>query len=284
MFQKDILLSEITSFKIGGPARYFFRAKNEKDLISALKKAKEMKLPYYILGKACNVLFADQGFNGLIIKMENKEIEVKDEKLFCQAGVFLSEISEKAKRHNLSGLEWASMVPGTLGGAIYINASAFSYSIADSIEKVRALDADSLEFKEIKDLKFSAKKSIFQREKNLIILSAVLKLKRDDREKIIEREREHSSYRKKTQPLEYPSVGCIFRNPPGTSAGLLIAEAGLKGKKVGGAMISDKHTNFIINFQRATAKDVLKLIEIVKKEVKDKFNITLKEEVEVINY
>ncbi|MDD5606814.1 MAG: UDP-N-acetylmuramate dehydrogenase [Candidatus Pacebacteria bacterium] len=284
MFQNNVLLSKITSFQIGGPAQYFFIAKTEKDLIKALKKAKQSKLAFYILGKASNVLFSDKGFKGLVIQNQIKDIKVKKEKIICSSGVTLSYLAQKAKKNNLSGLEWALSIPGTIGGAVYINASAFSFAISDIVEKVRVLDIKNLKIKTLKnkELKFSKKNSLFLKNKSLIILSVELKLKKEKKSVIQKKEKEYNLYRNKTQPLNYPSAGCIFKNPYKKSAGFLIDQAGLKGKTIGGAQISRVHANYIINFKKARARDVLELIKIIKKTVKKKFNVELKEEIQII--
>lgn len=284
MFQENILLSKVTTFKIGGPAKYYYQAKNEEGLIKALKKIKEINLPYYILGKGSNVLFPDKGFPGLVIQISNQEIETKNNKIICSAGLSLNKLAQEARNNNLTGLEWALLVPGTVGGAVYINAAAFGYYMSDIIEKVKVLDIKTLEIKTLKkeELKFSAKKSLFQKKKNLIILNVELKLKKGNKKDILKKEKEYSLHRKSRQPLNYPSVGCIFKNPKNNSASYLIDQAGLKGKIIGGAQISEKHANFIINIKEAKAKDVLKLIKIIKETVNKKFNIKLEEEVQII--
>ncbi len=284
MFQENVLLTDLTTFKIGGLVKYFFQAKSEKELIKALRKAKKEKLPFYILGNGSNVLFSDKGFQGLIIQNKIQETNIRNEKIICSSGILLSLLAKKAKDNNLSGLEWLKNIPGTIGGAVYINASAFSFSISDIVEKVRVLNSKNLKIKTFKnkDLKFSKKNSIFQKNKNLIILSVELKLKKEKKSVIKKKEKEYFLYRKKTQPLKYPSAGCIFKNPYKKSAGLLIDQAGLKGKIIGGAQISKIHANYIINFKKARSDDVLKLIKLIKEKVKSKFNVNLKEEIEII--
>jgi UDP-N-acetylmuramate dehydrogenase len=258
-FQKNILLKNHTTFKIGGPAKYFYIAKNKKNLILAAQWAKKKKLPFFILGGGSNVLISDRGFKGLVIKFQNQKL------------------SEFVNR----GLEWAVGIPGTVGGAIWGNAGAFQKSMKDVVKEVEVYDAKKEKIMRLnnRQCKFGRKTSIFRKNTNLIILSAKIKPRKSNPRKI----KEYLRYRKEHQPLNCPSTGSIFKNPPGFFAGKLIEECGLKGKKVGGAQISEKHANFIINLGGATAKDVLKLINLAKNKVKNKFRVKLEEEIKKIS-
>lgn len=283
--QKNILLKSHTTFKIGGRARYFFVAKTEKNLILTIKTTKKIGLPYYILGNGSNVLVSDKGFDGLIIKIKNSKIRILNSKIMAEAGVILRRLAEAAKIAELTGLEWTTGIPGTVGGAIRGNAAAFGYTISDSIQEVKAYDIakNKIIILEKRDCQFIPKDSIFKRNKNLIILSAVLKLKKGKKEEIKNKIEEYLNYRKKHHPLDLPSAGSIFINQKSCLAAELIEKAGLKGKREGGAQISEKHANFIVNLGKATANDVKKLINLTKKKVKQKFGILLKEEVEYLS-
>ena len=281
-FQKNILLKNYTTFKIGGPAEYFFTAKNKIELIKAIHEAKILNLPFFILAAGSNVLFSDKGYDGLVIKFENPK---------------LSQLVNK-------GLEWAAGIPGTVAGAIYGNAGAFGKSMADVVKTVEVFDVKSNKIKKLKNrqCKFGYRNSIFKENSNLIILSAEIRLKKSNSKKI----KKYLEYRKKTQPLSFPSAGSIFKNfTPHRNkisgagpafktlikkfkkkdvipAAYLIEKCGLKGKKIGGAKISELHSNFIVNLGGASAKDVLKLIDLAKRKVKNKFGVELKEEIRKI--
>jgi UDP-N-acetylmuramate dehydrogenase len=256
-FKRNVLLKNYTTFRIGGPAKYFFVAKNKTELIEAILTAKKLKLPFFILGGGSNILVSDKGFSGLVIKF----------------GQPLSSYVPK-------GLEWAVGIPGTIQGAVCGNAGAFGKSMKDVVEEVEVLDVKDLRFKiyDLRDCKFGYRDSIFKHKKNLIILSVKIKSRKSNPQKI----KQYLEYRKRTQPLNLPSAGSIFKNPEGFAAAQLIEECGLKGKKVGNVKISEKHANFIVNLGQGKAEDVKKLIKLIKKEVKKKFGVTLKEEIQFL--
>lgn len=301
--EKNKILANFSTFKIGGAAKYFARVKNQKEIEKAIKWAREKKLPFFILGGGSNVLFSDKGFKGLVIKLQNTKYEIRNTKIIAQAGCPLQKLVQETIKNGLAGLEWAVGIPGTIGGAIYGNCGAFGGEIKDLVEKVKIAELlnGKLQIKELenKDCKFGYRNSIFKRKKNWIILEAALKLKKGNKEKLKEKIREFLKIRKEKQPLEYPSLGSVFKNLPLEKvpkkiqeefkekikngflpAAVLIEAAGLKGKKIGGAKISEKHANFIVNFKNAKAKDVFALIELVKKKIKEEFKIELEEEIE----
>ena len=286
--KENIPLFLYTTFRIGGPAKYFFSAKNKENLIKAIETAKQLELPFFVLGGGSNVLFSDKGYNGLVVKVESSELEFKAKKqsveVYCESGVSLSLLVSKSAENGLTGLEWAVGIPGTIGGAIRGNAGAFGVSIGDMVKKVEAIDIKSREITvfDRKESCFSYRSSLFKENRNLVVLSVWLKLKKENREKIEERIKKYLDYRKESQPLKFFSAGSIFKNPSKFSAGELIEKCGLKGIKIGRARISEKHANFIINLGGAKAEDVIKLIEIVKQEVKNKFKIQLEEEIEIV--
>jgi len=284
-FQENVSLTDQTSFKIGGPAKYFFTAKSKEDLIEAIKKIKKLKLAFFILGGGNNVLALDKGYNGLIIKIANLQFLIRNCSIHAGAGLNLAKLVNLATNKSLTGLEWAAGIPGTVGGAVYGNAQAFGNKMSDCIKSVEVFDIKTSKVRTLKkrECKFSEKESIFKKKKNLIILSVILELKKGNKNKIEKKIREHIYFRKKNQPLKFPSAGSVFLNQPGKLASsYMIDRAGLKGRKIGSAQVSEKHAGFIINKGGAKAKDVLKLIKIIKKEVRKKFKVSLKEEIQII--
>lgn len=303
-FKKNIPLKKFTTYKIGGPARYFFDAKNKDEIVWALQEAKKSKLNVFILGGGSNLLVSDKGFNGLVIKVQLANYKLQGEKISADAGISLAKLALECANKGLSGLEWASGIPGaTLGGAIFGNAQAFGQRMSDVINTVQALDLKTLKIKEFskQQCKFSLKNSIFKKTGNYVILSAELYLKKTGLQEIDEKTAGFWAHRKNSHPMDFPSAGSVFVNPemkvknkkllekfPELSgfnekgvipAGYLIQKTGLCGHKIGGAQISEKHCNFFINKKNAKAKDVLLLIKLAQKKVKKTFNITLEPEV-----
>ena len=284
--KENILLKNYTTFRIGGPAKYFFVAKTKEDLIKAILAAKKLKLPFFILGGGSNLLVSDKGFKGLIIRIMNQELRIKNQTIYAEAGKSLALVVSKATENSLSGLEWAAGIPGTVGGAIRGNAGAFKKSMADIVKTVEVFDATESRIMnhELSDCKFGYRDSVFKKNKNLIILSVKIQLKKGNKKKIKEKLKECLDYRKRTQPLGFPSAGSIFKNPVGFFAGELIEKCGLKGKKIGKAKISEKHANFIVNLGEAEAKNIVELIKLIKKEIKNRFNVELEEEIEYLGF
>ncbi|MFH1451190.1 MAG: UDP-N-acetylmuramate dehydrogenase [bacterium] len=307
-----VSLKDYTSYRIGGRAKYFFEAKTKEDLSKAIAMAKKFNLPFFILGRGSNILVADKGYHGLIIKIQNVDYQVVEERITADSGAPLYLLLRKSIENGLSGLEWAAGIPGTIGGAIYGNTGAFGDSMASIVRSVTVYDLESGEIKKIKrkECEFCYKESIFKKKKNLIILSCELKFKKDDKKEIMERTKKHLKYRREKQPFDFPSAGSIFKNHEikririvrkrllkkfpeikefirqrkQIPAGFLIEKCGLKGKKSGNAQISEKHANFIINLGEAKAKDVLCLIRMAKRCVKRKFKIELKEEIQYLGF
>ena len=306
--QKGVLLKNFTTLKIGGPARYFFDAKTNNDLVTALKTAKKSKLPIFVLGGGSNLLVSDKGFNGLVVKVNNSSIEIKKNRIFIGAGVNLTKLAYISADNGLSGFEWAAGIPGTIGGAIYGNAHAFGTKISDLIESIKAIDLKTLKLKDFTNgqCRFSLKNSIFKKNKNLVILSAVINLKEQDKEEVKSHIRKFLEYRMTNHPMNFPSAGSTFINPVvriknkkllekftelkeynkkgAIPAGYLIEKCGLAGKKIGKAQISEKHCNFIINLGGAESKNVLSLMDLAKREVKKKFGIELKPEIQLVGF
>jgi UDP-N-acetylmuramate dehydrogenase len=266
-----------------------------------------LKLPFFILGGGSNVLFPDKGFNGLVIKIEMHKIEINDNEISAEAGAKLSDIVKLSQDNSLKGFEWAAGIPGVVGGAVCGNAQAFREKMSDSIKEVEALNIKTLKIIKFSNTqcRFKTKNSIFKNNKNLIILSAVLKLEKGDKDETNEIIKEHLSYRKKYHPINFPSAGSVFINQNNKiknknilekypkirefnekgiiHVGYLIEECGLKGKKIGQAEISNKHGNFIVNLGGAKSKDVSSLIKLIKQKVKNKFAVSLKEEIQIVS-
>ncbi len=295
-----------TTFKIGGPAEYFLFARKRRDLLRAIRIAKKLKLPVFVLGGGSNLLVSDNGIKGLVVKLQNKEPIILKRRNIIQtpAGIQLGKVVQFSIDKSLQGLEWSGGLPGTFGGAIRGNAGAFGGEIKDSILTVEALD-NKLRLRKLSNeqCRFSYRSSIFK-EKNWAVISAELKLVKGIKKNLKNIANSHIEYRKEKHPLEYPNAGSIFKNVDFRKVTLKIQKlfldkvkkdpfliipsawfiigAGLAGKKIGQAQISKKHSNYIVNLGGAKAKDVLKLVELIKKKVKNKYNIELEIEVQFI--
>lgn len=280
-------LSRHTTFKIGGPAKYFCMVKSAEEIINAMSFAKKKKIPIFVLGGGSNILFSDRGFSGLVIKITGKKVFFNKNKVEADAGVPLAYLVSESIKKRLSGLEYMAGIPGTLGGAVFGNAGLGKNGpwIGDFVESAKLLMPNG-EIKNIKKhwFKFVYRHSRLKEFKRMgcpIVLSVVLKLKKGDRQKLEKIIKEKMNTRKDKYPNE-PSSGCIFKNPDIAPAAKFIEECGLKGKKIGGAQVSKKHANFIVNINNATARDVRMLINLIKKEVKKKIKINLEEEIQIV--
>lgn len=308
-FQKNIFLKNYSNYRIGGPAKYFVEVRSVGELKEALKKISGGNERIFILGKGTKVLIDDQGFDGLVIYNNIGGITRKGENLIVGSGVLIKDILNYCLENSLSGFEWAGGLPGTMGGAVRGNAGAFEKETKDNVIEVKSLDLKTLEEKtrNNKECKFDYRDSIFKsgNAASEIITSAILKLEPGSKKEIEEKIKQKINCREKHQPLDYPSLGSTFENIPFDSlpkdlqkeffkflktdpfpiipVTKILALCGLKGRRIGGAIFSEKHTNFILNVDSATASDVKKLIEVAKKTVKEKFNIFLKEEIVYLN-
>ena len=277
----DFPLKDKTAFKSGGNCKYFIEIKSLRALQNALEMLGEENIPYYILGGGSNLIVSDKGYSGAVIStLALNGVFVKEDKLFAMAGARLPEIYRFALENSLSGLEELSSIPGTLGGAVYMNAGAFGRSFSDIIYSVETISDGKIKKYYKGDCKFAYRKSIFQKN-NEIILSASLDLKSGEKGDITATKTEYDRLRRLSQPCGR-TFGSVFKNPKGYSAAKLIEGANLKGVKVGGAKVSDKHANFIINEDGCTTKDALDLIKYIKRSVYNKYGITLKEEVKYL--
>ena len=285
-------LDKYCTFRIGGVAKCLFFATNSDEIIAGIEAARENKFPFFVLGSGSNVLFSDAGFGGLVLKMENSNIEMQDQGdkaiLSIGAGTLLANLVLFCRDNSLTGMEWASGIPGTVGGAIRGNAGAFHQEIGETVQEVQALEIfpASIEKKIFSksECGFSYRESIFKNNKNLVIIEAKIILAKGNPEKIKVLIAEYLTKKATTQPLDYPSAGSVFMNPAGNFAAKIIQDCGFKGKIIGGAQVSEKHANFIINRANAKASDVKELIAQIKLAAKEKFNIDLREEIEIVDY
>ena len=276
-------LKNHTSFKTGGNCEYFLIPENENELKETIILLKKENIPFFILGNGSNLLITDDFHKGAFISTQKLNIlEEKDGFITAFCGVKLSSLCSFAASLSLRGLEELSGIPGTVGGAVYMNAGAYGGEIKDTLVKATYLTKD-LEIKEIlgSECNFSYRNSVFQ-ENGGIILSATFKLEMGSKEEIKAKTLELLKKRNEKQPLEYPSAGSTFKRPEGYFAGKLIEDSGLKGYQIGGAQVSEKHCGFVINKENATSKDILELIDFIKKTVYEKQGVELQTEVKVI--
>lgn len=282
--KKGELMKNHTSFKIGGEVDFLATPENFSEIKDLIKTCKENGVQYTIIGNGSNILVGDEGIAGVVIKISSglTSVKIDGNLIYAEAGVLLSTLANKVKLESLTGLEFASGIPGTLGGAIYMNAGAYGGEMKDVVKKVGYLDSDG-EIREISgaDAGFGYRKSIFV-DSDKIILYAELELEKGDIEEITKTMLDLNQRRKDKQPLNFPSAGSTFKRPEGYFAAKLIEDSGLKGYSVGGAKVSEKHAGFVVNFDNATASDVKKLMEDVKNIVLEKFGVELEPEVKFL--
>ncbi len=282
-FKEAEYLSKHTTFKIGGPAKYFFMPSSVEELTDILDYCKTNNERYMIIGNGSNILFSDEGFDGVIIQIFSSmnDIKIDRDRIYAQSGALLSKIANAAKDNSLTGMEFAAGIPGTLGGAVVMNAGAYGGEMKDIIEYVDILEKDNTVRRySCQEMEFGYRHSIVNEDK--VVIGAGIKLSYGNKEDIISEMNRLRDARVSKQPLEYPSAGSTFKRPEGYFAGKLIEDSGLKGYTVGGAMVSDKHCGFVINYDNATCKDVLDLIQHVKNTVNEKYNVILEPEVKII--
>lgn len=280
----DEPMSKHTSFKVGGLAECYIIVETVEDIKEILEISKNNNIPITVIGKGSNVLVKDSGIKGIVLNVGIKKIEIDKENKIAKigAGNQLVEVSQQMMQNSLSGFEELSGIPGTIGGAIKMNAGAHGKEIKDLITSVTVIDYKG-KIKKLKneECQFEYRNSIFSKE-NYIILEAEVNLQKGDKEQIKEKMLEYAMWRKEHQPLEYPNAGSTFKRGEDFITAKLIDECELKGYKVGGAQISTKHAGFIINTGNATAKDILELIEITKRKVYEKFKKEIKLEIEIM--
>lgn len=310
MIKQNEFLNQHVNYQIGGPAKYFIEFQSVEELKSDLEKI-QTDLNIFVLGGGTNILVGDKGFDGVVIRSMITSLELlNDYKVLAGSAVTVKDLNNFCTKHGLSGLEWSGGLPGTIGGAVFGNAGAFGGETKDSVDLVKSFNLDTWAIKDRtnKDCNFGYRKSVFKEniEYKEIILSVTLKLKQGDPDKITAALNEKINYRQVKQPLEYPSAGSTFKSIPWETlsdelktkftqkkkddpfavlpAAVLIADAGLIGLVVGGAKVSDKHPNFLINYNHASASDVQQLIKKVIKTVKDKYNLILEPELIILKY
>lgn len=282
----DVSLKNYTTYKVGGICKIMIFPKNIDSLVTLIKKLKEEKIKFMVLGKGSNTLFSDKDYEGVIIKLDElNHIEIHSNRLIAGAGANMMKVVREAIRHELAGLEFAAGIPGSVGGCIYMNAGAYNSDMGYVVSRVKVLTSKMNVITMVnRELDFHYRSSFFQKHKDYIVLEATFNLKKGKRELLEEVVNDRKKRRIETQPLEYPSAGSVFRNPPDMFSGKLIEDLGYKGLIKGGAKVSEKHANFIINYNNATASDIKELIDFIKEEVKDKYNVDLHVEQEFINW
>ncbi|MFL0249054.1 UDP-N-acetylmuramate dehydrogenase [Clostridium neuense] len=278
----DVPMKKYTSFKVGGNADLLVTPKKYKDVSKIIDLCKDNNIDYYIVGNGSNILVKDGGLRGVVIKLSKLDnITIDGEELIAQGGASLGDASIRSRDESLTGLEFACGIPGTIGGAVAMNAGAYNGEIVDVIDSVLVMDDNGQILRlSNEELELGYRTSIILKH-NYIVLEASFKLQKGDHDKIAGRISDLMRRRREKQPLEYPSAGSTFKRPEGHFAAKLIQDSGLKGAQMGGAQVSDKHSGFIINKENATAKDILDLIHFVQKTVKNKFDVELEPEVRI---
>jgi len=275
-------MSKHTSFKVGGIADFFIEVDEIAQLIYILKLAKKLKMKTFVIGNGTNVIIKDKGFRGIIIKTNFKHLNIEKNKIVAGAGVPVALLSNFAYRNEISGYEFLSGIPGSVGGAVKMNAGAYGSEIKDILVNTTYLDEKYNIVKiDNNEHEFSYRDSIFFK-KNWIIIGSTFKIEKGNKSEIKEKRDEMSASRKSKQPLELPNAGSIFKRKDDCIPAMLIDQAGLKGYKIGGAQISEKHAGFIVNTGNATTEDIIKLIKYTKEKIKDKFNKNLELEVIIL--
>ncbi|MFY4773778.1 UDP-N-acetylmuramate dehydrogenase [Metabacillus sp. RGM 3146] len=278
-------LAKYTTIKIGGPADILVQPKDIKAIEKTFEIIKKQGSSWRAIGRGSNLLVSDNGIEGVVIKLGDglDQLEVEGETVRVGGGFSIVKLSTMLSKQGLSGLEFASGIPGSIGGAVYMNAGAHGSDMSKILVKSHVLFEDgTMEWLTADEMEYSYRTSVLQKKRPGICLEAVLKLKAGKREDITAEMLKNKDYRRETQPWNFPCAGSIFRNPLPEYAGQLVEKAGLKGHQIGGAQISEMHGNFIVNAGNATAKDVLDLIEFVKKTILEKYGVTMETEVEII--
>lgn len=291
--QADIRQSEDmkkhTTFRVGGAADYYINVHSTEDLKEGIACCRQYQMPVYVLGNGSNVLVSDEGLRGVVFQLDHdfSEVDLKQEKdgtiyVTAQAGALLSKLGNLMLEKELTGFEWAAGIPGTIGGAVYMNAGAYGGEMKDIVRSVTVLTKDlEIETRELSQLFLGYRHSALMDE-DAYILSVTFAMQRGGREVIAAKMEELANRRKEKQPLEYPSAGSTFKRPEGYFAGKLIEDAGLRGYRVGGAQVSEKHCGFVINRDNATAQDIYQLTEDVKRIIKEKFGVDMEREIALL--
>ena len=277
-------MSRHTTFRIGGPAELFLVPKSTEEIAGIFKICREEGIPWFVLGNGSNLLVSDKGYQGVVIQLYKGfgEVKVQGCQITAQAGALLSQIAAAAREESLTGFEFAGGIPGTLGGAVVMNAGAYGGEMKDVIKEVTVLTREGeIRTLRAEELAMGYRTSAIK-EAGYIVLSAVLSLEKGDKEQIKARMQELAGMRSSKQPLQYPSAGSTFKRPEGYFAGKLIMDSGLRGYQVGGAQVSEKHCGFVINTGNATARDVRNLMADVQRIVEEKYGVKLEPEVKFL--
>lgn len=285
-FKENVSIKSLTSYKVGGEANLVVYPKDYKKLILLIKYLRQEDIKYKIIGYGSNLIFSDDIYNGVLIKLDCfNELKINDTIIKVGAGVSLVKLSYKAQIKGLTGLEFASGIPGSIGGAVFMNAGAYKSDMGYIVSEIKVI-TPNLEVKTLynKDLDYKYRSSFLQTNRDYICIEATIVLRHGDKKEIKELMEQRRQKRFITQPLEYPSAGSVFRNPENLFAGKLIEDCGLKGYTIGGAKVSNKHANFIINYNNAKACDVRNLILYVHDKVEKEKNVDLKIEQEFVNW
>jgi UDP-N-acetylmuramate dehydrogenase len=283
--KRNELLSQHTTMKIGGPADLFIEPSSLENIQKVMTFIKECQIPWRAIGRGSNLLVSDKGIEGVVIKLGSglNHLAINESTITVGGGHSLVSLSTLISKKGLSGLEFASGIPGSVGGAVYMNAGAHGSDISKILTRAHILFEDgSIEWLSNDEMEFTYRTSVLQKERPGIVLEAEFELTKGDRTAIVSQMQKNKDYRKETQPWNFPCAGSIFRNPLPNYAGKLIEEAGLKGFQIGGAKISEMHGNFIVNAGNATAKDVLDLIQYIKDKIFNLYGIKVETEVEII--
>ena len=277
------LMKEHINFEVGGPADILLIPSKVEQIIESIKICKENNIPYFVMGNGSNLLVKDGGIRGVVIKLTGlTNLEVNETEIKADCGVMLKELSDKALENSLTGLEFACGIPGTVGGAVFMNAGAYNGEIKNVIKEAQVITSSGEIVTLSKDeLELGYRTSKVMKD-NSIVINATFKLEKGNKEEIKETIDDLTQKREEKQPLEYPSAGSTFKRPEGYFAGKLIQDSGLKGYSIGGAAVSSKHSGFVINKDNATAKDILDLIAYIQAEVKKQFGVELHTEVRII--
>lgn len=307
LIQFDVPLSKYTTFKIGGPAKYFVQPKTNDELVDIFKFCKENNLPYFILGGGANVVLPDSGFDGLVIRPRNTELKINDQTVYAQAGVVLAKLSNETAKAGLTGLEWCIAVPGTVGGAVRGNAGAFGGEIKDTLIKATVFDGKEVKEWSNDDLQFFYRGSRIKKEQgNLLVIDATFKLEKTDPQTALAKVKELQDKKFAAQPMGELCAGCMFKNveldqqqgneafqnsipqefkdAKRVPAGWIIEHLGIKGEVFEelGMKVSEKHANFLVNTGQGSEQSVRKLVNMIKQKAQETFDIDLEEEVQFV--
>lgn len=285
--EKEVSLDKYTTYRVGGIASAIIYPKNVDSLIMLIKKLEANHIQYKILGFGSNLLFSSKRYDGVLIKLDEfNDLEfITPTKIRVGAGYSLTKLSIQVARRGLAGLEFAAGIPGTIGGAVFMNAGAYKSDMGYVVQDITVLTPDLKIIKlENREMNFHYRSSFLQTHPGYICLEATLKLEKGDKTIIEDVIKDRRKRRMESQPLDYPSAGSVFRNPEGLFAGKMIEDLGLKGFQIGGAKVSEKHANFIINYDHASSEDIKNLIDYVKEKVKNEYQVELKVEQEFVNW